>query len=104
MDGYPDVVRSPGCHSRAMSNVFGSSHVLLCLPCGMTKPSFTKLLDFRSNSRLVTASSPPSDRLRMQRVSAGSAQSAPFQNQFAFSAFDSASRSRTVCHAGDDVW
>src|SRR5438309_8027020 len=34
-----------------------------CLPFGKTKPPFTNDLVGRSNSRIVTASSPPSERL-----------------------------------------
>src|SRR5580692_1363885 len=97
---YPERVVSPGFHSRASSNVSASSQATSCLPLGSEKPPSTNADLARSNSRKVTASSPPSDKLTMQRSSSGSRQMAPFQNQFAFSDFDSASKSMTVRQFG----
>ena len=103
MYGYPDAVISPGFHSRDTSSVSIPIHAVFCLPLGSTKPSFTNARVVTSNSRTVTASSPPSESIRRHRRSAGCAQSAPCHTQLAFSAFASASRSSTVVQTGDAV-
>ena len=97
---YPERVISPGFHSRASSSVSASCQATSCFPLGSEKPPSTNADLATSNSRKVTASSPPSDRLMMQRSSSGSRQMAPFQNQLAFSDFDNASRSMTVRQFG----
>src|ERR1700733_1564749 len=97
---YPERVISPGFHSRASSSVSASCQATSCLPLGSEKPPATNADLARSNSRKLTASSPPSDKLTMQRCCSGSRQTAPFQNQLAFSDVDNASRSMTVPQFG----
>ncbi len=77
-----------------------SSQETFCLPSGSTKPPATKALVVVSNSRIVTASLPPFDRVTRQRVSSGGRQPAPLNTQLASSALDRASMSRIVSHWG----
>ena len=91
----------PGPQSRATIRVSRSIQSTSCLLWGRVKPSSTKRLVARSNSRTVTASSPPSESDSRQRVSAGRWQVAPFQTQLAPCDAESASRSSTVRHSGE---
>ena len=62
-----DVVIVPGPQSRATISVSSSSQSAVCLLIGSVKPPSTNDLVVRSNSRTVSASVPPSERLTRQR-------------------------------------
>src|ERR1051325_11609549 len=72
----------------------------LLLASGIVKPFFTKDFVVTSNSRTTLASAPPRDKEIRQRSYFGIRKSTLCQTQFSFSAFPSASRSRTVSHFG----
>src|SRR5436190_16765027 len=73
---------------------------MLLLDSGSSKPSFTNVLETRSNSRTTFASAPPRESETSARDEPVGNTSAPPQNQFSFSAVASESRSSTDSQTG----
>ena len=93
----------PPPQSRERIRVSASSQSAVCLLFASTNPPGTNDLVVRSNSRTVSASSPPSESATRQRRYSGGLQLAPFHTQLAFSAAERASRSITVSQTGAAV-
>ncbi|TWB47829.1 hypothetical protein FBZ94_1173 [Bradyrhizobium sacchari] len=98
--GYPPFVKFPSHPSRATRSVSRSTQLTCCLPSGREKPSATKVLGSRSNSRMDTASLPPSERLIRQRGFSGGRRLVPLKTKFLFLATAKASTSGMVSHFG----
>ncbi|MGY3424630.1 hypothetical protein ACVWZW_005105 [Bradyrhizobium sp. F1.13.4] len=84
------------------SSVSVSSQSTSPLASGIAKPSATKLLVSASNSRKVTASLPPRDRLKMFRGLPGS-ELVELSSQSSRSLAASWSISSTISHAGSGL-